>query len=449
MFENPKLGCLRTGGGCYCSPASIRSCGCTRCCPFGEDRPRCCETAAPASPALLPSPPSEPRAGVLATLEKRELWEKFRGVGTEMIVTKRGRMFPEFSVSLSGLDPIALYVLTVEALPTDSFRYKWRTGGEGWQQNGKAEALLPARLYLHPESPAPGVHWMGRPVSFSKLKVTNNLLDQSGHLILCSMHKYHLRLCIVLASERRSCAISTAFSASTFPETAFIAVTSYQNEKLSQLKIEENPFAKGIKDFRKQKRREKMLKNDLERSGIKNKEERPHAVKRLKYSPESPTAGGKETPDPGRENGGLETDKADRVVTEGAPTAHGSPGIAPRACPVPSSPDAPSLCTLSPSLLHPSVDHSQAYPATGLNLTHLGNITTNFPPSSRRGRLSPFCAAPPLAGKLDSAFTPCSSLEAPWYPPLGSWVPFLGPHSLSLTPVLLPRAHQWHNGPHC
>ena len=34
----------------------------------------------------------------------------------------------------------------------------------------------------------------------------------------------------------------------TFPETAFIAVTTYQNPVVTQLKIENNPFAKGFRD---------------------------------------------------------------------------------------------------------------------------------------------------------------------------------------------------------
>nr|XP_033799954.1 T-box transcription factor TBX6-like [Geotrypetes seraphini] len=300
--------------------------GCCSCshCFGGEDHPCCHEAGITVLSPLWPLPPPpilEPQVGVLARLENRELWEKFCSVGTEMIVTKSGRrMFPEFCISISGLDPFALYALTVEALPTDSFRYRWRGGAEGWQQNGKAETQLPARLYLHPESPAPGGHWMYRPISFSKLKVTNSMLDQSGHLILCSMHKYRLRLCIVLTVQPGSCTTSTTFSATTFPETTFIAVTSYQNEKLSQLKIEENPFAKGIKDFRKQKRREKMKKNDLERSELEDEEEeRPPEYKKPKYSPENTGAGREEmlldtkSPDTGWEERLHETEKAEQV----------------------------------------------------------------------------------------------------------------------------------------
>ncbi len=33
-----------------------------------------------------------------------------------------------------------------------------------------------------------------------------------------------------------------------FPETSFIAVTAYQNQLITKLKIDSNPFAKGFRD---------------------------------------------------------------------------------------------------------------------------------------------------------------------------------------------------------
>ena len=33
-----------------------------------------------------------------------------------------------------------------------------------------------------------------------------------------------------------------------FPETEFIAVTAYQNESITQLKIDQNPFARGFRE---------------------------------------------------------------------------------------------------------------------------------------------------------------------------------------------------------
>lgn len=47
---------------------------------------------------------------------------------------------------------------------------------------GKAEPAMPGRLYVHPDSPATGAHWMRQLVSFQKLKLTNNHLDPFGHV---------------------------------------------------------------------------------------------------------------------------------------------------------------------------------------------------------------------------------------------------------------------------
>ena len=67
---------------------------------------------------------------------------------------------------------------------------------ERWEVAGKAEPQPPCRTYLHPDSPAPGSHWMKQSVSFLKLKLTNNTLDQHGHVSreeeLSFMHKYRL-----------------------------------------------------------------------------------------------------------------------------------------------------------------------------------------------------------------------------------------------------------------
>ncbi|KAM9305378.1 uncharacterized protein PAF06_013926 [Gastrophryne carolinensis] len=201
--------------------------------------PRYCLSPAP--------PPTLPQ--VTTQLENKELWEKFNSVGTEMILTKNGRrMFPELSVSLSGLDPHCVYSLCVQAVPEGENRYKWRDGV--WSMSGRAEPGPPTRLYLHPESPAPGHRWMERPVCFNKIRLTNNTLSQGGQIVLQSMHRYSLRLYIIPASSGGSSPrhVTTV----SFPETSFIAVTSYQNPKLSLLKIEENPFAKGIKYFKNQ-----------------------------------------------------------------------------------------------------------------------------------------------------------------------------------------------------
>ncbi|KAL6114272.1 uncharacterized protein ACO6RY_05076 [Pungitius sinensis] len=185
--------------------------------------------------------------GIKVFLHDRELWTKFDGVGTEMIITKAGRrMFPSYKVKVTGLNPKTKYILLMDIVPGDDHRYKF--ADNKWSITGKAEPAMPGRLYVHPDSPATGAHWSRQLVSFQKLKLTNNHLDPFGHIILNSMHKYQPRLHIVKADENNGFGSkNTAFCTHVFSETAFIAVTSYQNHKITQLKIENNPFAKGFR----------------------------------------------------------------------------------------------------------------------------------------------------------------------------------------------------------
>ncbi|RMC10631.1 hypothetical protein DUI87_12342 [Hirundo rustica rustica] len=184
------------------------------------------------------------------------------------------RMFPSYKVKVTGMNPKTKYILLIDIVPADEHRYKFCDNK--WMVAGKAEPAMPGRLYVHPDSPATGAHWMRQLVSFQKLKLTNNHLDPFGHfkavfyilklncsgsgekspvlgsvgqtIILNSMHKYQPRLHIVKADENNAFGSkNTAFCTHVFPETSFISVTSYQNHKITQLKIENNPFAKGFR----------------------------------------------------------------------------------------------------------------------------------------------------------------------------------------------------------
>ncbi|KAB1255285.1 T-box transcription factor TBX3 [Camelus dromedarius] len=159
-------------------------------------------------------------------LEAKELWDQFHKRGTEMVITKSGRrMFPPFKTL---------------AFPSDQAT---------WQGN----------------------------YSFGTQTILN------------SMHKYQPRFHIVRANDILKLPYST-FRTYLFPETEFIAVTAYQNdkvtegallsngdnitlplhpaaceeEKITQLKIDNNPFAKGFRDTgngRREKRKQLTLQS--------------------------------------------------------------------------------------------------------------------------------------------------------------------------------------------
>lgn len=166
-------------------------------------------------------------------------------------------MFPACRVSVTGLDPEARYLFLLDVVPVDGARYRWQ--GRRWEPSGKAEPRLPDRVYIHPDSPATGAHWMRQPVSFHRVKLTNSTLDPHGHvrprlgprdgggsgaqgwgsllflasqLILHSMHKYQPRIHLVRAAQL--CSQHWGGVASfRFPETTFISVTAYQNPRVS------------------------------------------------------------------------------------------------------------------------------------------------------------------------------------------------------------------------
>ncbi|XP_011480082.1 T-box transcription factor TBX3 isoform X1 [Oryzias latipes] len=200
-------------------------------------------------------------------LEAKELWELFHKKGTEMVITKSGRrMFPPFKVRCTGLDKKAKYILLMDIVAADDCRYKFHNSR--WMVAGKADPEMPKRMYIHPDSPATGEQWMSKVVNFHKLKLTNNISDKHGFVsstntILNSMHKYQPRFHIVRANDILKLPYST-FRTYVFPETDFIAVTAYQNDKITQLKIDHNPFAKGFRDTgngRREKRKQLALQS--------------------------------------------------------------------------------------------------------------------------------------------------------------------------------------------
>ncbi|XP_067254207.1 eomesodermin homolog b [Chanodichthys erythropterus] len=196
-----------------------------------------------------------PGAGLRAQvyLCNRPLWLKFHRHQTEMIITKQGRrMFPFLSFNITGLSLTTHYNVFVEIVLADPNH--WRFQGGKWVTCGKADNNMQGnKIYIHPESPNTGAHWMRQEISFGKLKLTNNKganANTAQMIVLQSLHKYQPRLHIVEVSDdgTESTGRDSKTQIFTFPENQFIAVTAYQNTDITQLKIDHNPFAKGFRD---------------------------------------------------------------------------------------------------------------------------------------------------------------------------------------------------------
>ncbi|KAG7253224.1 LOW QUALITY PROTEIN: hypothetical protein CRUP_014309, partial [Coryphaenoides rupestris] len=121
----------------------------------------------------------------------------------------------------------------MDFLPVDDKRYRYAFHSSSWLVAGKADPATPGRVHYHPDSPAKGAQWMKQIVSFDKLKLTNNLLDDNGHIILNSMHRYQPRFHVVYVDPRK--------------DSEKYAEENYKTF-ITQLKIASNPFAKGFRD---------------------------------------------------------------------------------------------------------------------------------------------------------------------------------------------------------
>ncbi|XP_030628004.1 T-box transcription factor TBX6 [Chanos chanos] len=215
--------------------------------------------------------PSFDVSNITVTLENDSVWSRFHSYGTEMVLSKSGRrMFPCCRFSLEGLEPDCKYLLVMDVVPVDGSRYRWN--GKMWDASGSGEPHVLRRVYVHPDSPSLGRHWMEGPVSFYKMKLTNNVMDQDGHVVLHSMHRYLPRLHVVpvrRGSEELAPLDSPNVRVFTFPKTEFYTVTCYQNPIITQLKIDLNPFARAYRDDNQEAR---FLKSKLKFSFLGNKD---------------------------------------------------------------------------------------------------------------------------------------------------------------------------------
>ena len=192
---------------------------------------------------------------VNCNLDNKDLWDKFCEFGTEMIITRTGRrMFPTVRITFNDVEqePGVKYHVVLDIPPCDNKRYRYAYHRSSWLVAGKADPAPPARLHTHPDGPYTADQLKKQVIGFEKVKITNNESDNSGQLILNSMHKFQPRVWLVKRRDGDNGPIvnmqQEKCRSYVFAETQFIAVTAYQNQCITKLKIESNPFAKGFRD---------------------------------------------------------------------------------------------------------------------------------------------------------------------------------------------------------
>ena len=92
------------------------------------------------------------------------------------------RMFPVLQVRLSGLHVNCQYTVMLDFVAVSGSRHRYSFSTSQWLPAGKADPQVPCRVHVHHDSPADGAHWMSNLVSFDRLKLTNNVLDDNGHV---------------------------------------------------------------------------------------------------------------------------------------------------------------------------------------------------------------------------------------------------------------------------
>ena len=156
------------------------------------------------------------------------------------------RTFPLIKLRISGLDESSLYTVQVEFKISDQFKYRFVNGEWRTSPRNDGKSPQPAILYEHTDSPNFGHHWVKDAVAFGKLKLTNNEHTKSrDSVFLRSLNKYDPILRVFKHDKKNvddKCLVFTKF----FKQTQFIAVTAYQNEHITALKIKHNPFAKAF-----------------------------------------------------------------------------------------------------------------------------------------------------------------------------------------------------------
>ena len=80
------------------------------------------------------------------------------------------------------MDPVTKYMLIMDFLPVDKKRYRYAFHSSKWLVAGKADPNVSSRVFVHPDSPNKGDHWMKQAISFDRLKLTNNVMDKHGHV---------------------------------------------------------------------------------------------------------------------------------------------------------------------------------------------------------------------------------------------------------------------------
>ncbi|KAF0993397.1 hypothetical protein HZS_2253, partial [Henneguya salminicola] len=197
------------------------------------------------NPTMNFSPPNSEIIPMNVILENKFLWKNFSRIGNEMIITKHGRrIYPYLIISVSGLCLDKRYRIKAGFTQASPHRYKYQKP-KGWKLGTTNDVIQrPIVLYSHPDGAQPGEYWMNKSLNFLRMKVTNNPHNKD-YIHLNSMHLYVITIFISETDDVNH--ENLVFKKDLF-DTRFVAVTAYQNKRITKLKIQHNHYAKGFKN---------------------------------------------------------------------------------------------------------------------------------------------------------------------------------------------------------
>eukprot|EP01135_Chromosphaera_perkinsii_P008447 Nk52_evm15s1360 gene=Nk52_evmTU15s1360 len=185
-----------------------------------------------------------------------ELWRAFDQHRTEMILTSSGRcVFPNLKIRVSGLEPFSVYSIAVDFPAVSNIRWKYNSEREKWSENGIINGSdfgnENGNIFFNSEGMKTGSYWCNcDSISFADVKLSNKPHSEqsNGHspiIFLKSFQLYQARFHIFKVDQNSHS--QNLIKKVIFPETKFIAVTTYQNRKIKDLKKASNPFARAFK----------------------------------------------------------------------------------------------------------------------------------------------------------------------------------------------------------
>ncbi|XP_033741485.1 T-box transcription factor TBX18-like [Pecten maximus] len=200
-------------------------------------------------PARLTAHELSGRGEISVELCHSDLWHAFHNLGTEMIITKTGRrMFPAIRVRIQGLESNKRYKVYLDFQQQDKHKYRYVYHSSKWMVSGSGETMVPNQVHHHPDSPLEASHLTSQVVSFERIKLTNSDKTRAGQISLVSMQKFIPRIHVESVLMDQTDDPNGKHFVAIFPQTSFIAVTAYQNQEITRLKIARNPFAKGFRE---------------------------------------------------------------------------------------------------------------------------------------------------------------------------------------------------------